>query len=142
MERRTKVVAALFAVGATMAVTGTGLALAQDGDGSDPPRPEAGNAVQGPVDRADLDQAEAAALTHVGNGQVTDLEADDGYYEVEVRRDDGTEVDLYLDAAFAVVHEEEDGPDGPDDDLDDLDDRDDRDDRDDDWDDRNDPHDD
>ena len=40
-----------------------------------------------------------------GGGQVTDTEVGDeeSYYEVEVQRDDGTQVDVQLDRAFNVV---------------------------------------
>ena len=52
-----------------------------------------------------LDQASAAALKHTGGGQVTDTEVGDeeSYYEVEVTRDDGSQVDVQLDRNFAVV---------------------------------------
>ena len=52
-----------------------------------------------------LDQASAAALAHTGGGQVTDTEVGDeeSYYEVEVQRDDGTQVDVQLDRDFNVV---------------------------------------
>jgi len=52
-----------------------------------------------------LDKASAAALQHTGGGQVTDTEVGDeqSYYEVEVVRDDGTQVDVQLDRGFQVV---------------------------------------
>lgn len=57
-----------------------------------------------------LDQATAAALEATGGGTVTDTEADDGGYEVEVRREDGTEVDVQLDDRFTVTAQDVDGP--------------------------------
>jgi uncharacterized membrane protein YkoI len=55
---------------------------------------------------ADHDQAAAAALAAAGGGVVTDADRSDDAgvaYEVDVRLDDGTEVDVDLDQAFAVV---------------------------------------
>jgi uncharacterized membrane protein YkoI len=84
---------------------------------------------------ADLDQASEAAIAEAGGGRVTSAEqgdADDRYaFEVEVTRDDGTQVDVQLDEQFAVLATDEDGvdDDGPgDEDGDHDDDGDDRDD--------------
>ncbi|WP_314102834.1 PepSY domain-containing protein [uncultured Frigoribacterium sp.] len=55
---------------------------------------------------ADFDQAAAAAIAAAGGGTVTDADrSDDGdtAYEVDVRLDDGTEVDVDLDASFGVL---------------------------------------
>ncbi|WP_396599353.1 PepSY domain-containing protein [Frigoribacterium sp. R86507] len=55
---------------------------------------------------ADYDQAAAAALAAAGGGTVTDADRGDDAgvaYEVDVRLDDGTEVDVDLDQAFGVV---------------------------------------
>jgi uncharacterized membrane protein YkoI len=77
---------------------------------------------------ADLEQASEAALEQTGGGRVTGAEVDDeqGAYEIEVTRDDGTQVDVHLDDQFGVLSTDEDGrdDDGPGDD-DDGDDRDD-----------------
>jgi uncharacterized membrane protein YkoI len=70
----------------------------------------------------DFDRASAAALDHVGGGEVTDAERSDDRgeaYEVEVTRPDGREVDVVLDADFVVMDADEDGSDGDDDDGDD-----------------------
>jgi uncharacterized membrane protein YkoI len=60
-----------------------------------------------------LDEASTAAVEEAGGGQVTDSEASDdggdGAYEVEVTRDDGTEVDVDLDESFKVLSATEDG---------------------------------
>ncbi len=55
-----------------------------------------------------LDRASAAALDHTGGGKVTDTEVGDeeGYYEVEVTRRDGGQVDVHLDRGFKVLGEE------------------------------------
>ena len=55
---------------------------------------------------ADYDRAAAAALAAAGGGTVTDADRSDDAgvaYEVDVRLDDGTEVDVDLDQAFGVV---------------------------------------
>lgn len=52
-----------------------------------------------------LAQASAVALEFTGEGQVTatEIEDEESYYEVEVTLDDGSEVDVQLDADFNVV---------------------------------------
>ncbi|MDQ4039736.1 MAG: PepSY domain-containing protein, partial [Actinomycetota bacterium] len=57
-----------------------------------------------PITGSALEQASAAALDHVGEGQVSGTEVGDeeGYYEVEVTLDDGSAVDVHLDADFTV----------------------------------------
>lgn len=64
-----------------------------------------------PIDGTALDQASAAALEHTGGGSVSDTEVGDeqSYYEVEVTRDDGSQVDVQLDKSFNVVGSEGDG---------------------------------
>jgi uncharacterized membrane protein YkoI len=58
-----------------------------------------------PLRGATLDRAGAAAVEHLGGGTVLEAEVGDGgeAYEVEVRRDDGTVVEVYLDDSFAVT---------------------------------------
>ena len=80
----------------------------------------------------DLDRASQAALDAVGSGKVTGTEVDDeeGAYEVEVTKPDGSQVDVHLDENFKVISQdpddegedengdeaEDDAEDGPDDD--------------------------
>ena len=54
---------------------------------------------------AALEQASAAALAETGEGLVTATEIDDeeSKYEVEVTLQDGSQVDVQLDAGFNVV---------------------------------------
>ena len=61
-----------------------------------------------PVGDAERQQATDAALAKTGEGTVTDVEVDDGGYDVEVRLADGTEIDVDLDADFAVLRTEQD----------------------------------
>jgi hypothetical protein len=72
------------------------------------------------------DRAVAAAVAHVG-GEVTGTEIGDGgaAYGVEVRKPDGTQVEVNLDQGYAVTSTEadDDGPgddDEPDEDADDV----------------------
>lgn len=91
-----------WVAGAALAVVviagGTGLAIASAGDDD---RPLIGS---------DLDQASAAALAHTGGGTVIETEVgDDGAaYGVEVRRDDGSVVEVSLDRDFQVIGSEQD----------------------------------
>jgi uncharacterized membrane protein YkoI len=106
-------------IAAAAAAAGTGIAIAvaqgpaTDDDGSD-----GRTDYDVPIEGADLDRASSAALEHTGGGRVTETETGDeeSYYEVEVTLDDGTQVDVQLDADFRVVGEERDGPEGPGDD--------------------------
>jgi uncharacterized membrane protein YkoI len=69
------------------------------------------------------DRASNAALEAVGEGKVTGTETDDeeGAYEVEVTRPDGSQVDVHLDKDFQVLSQDVDDEDGEDDDGDDGD---------------------
>jgi uncharacterized membrane protein YkoI len=64
-----------------------------------------------------LDRASAAALEHTGGGEVTGTEVEDeeGAYEVEVTRADGSQVDVHLDRGFNVLNEVDDSDRGEDD---------------------------
>jgi uncharacterized membrane protein YkoI len=100
MRARTiKIGAALVAVGA---LAGGGVAWSTAGDD---------DATDKPITGAALDKAKAAALSHVGEGRVTETEVGDeeSYYEVEVTLDDGRQVDVQLDESFEVVGSENDG---------------------------------
>jgi hypothetical protein len=107
---RTLVIAA--AVAMLLALGGVGIAYANGGDSEEQ--------VTGP----DAEKAKSAAIAAVGGGTVTEVERDDGYgtgaFEVEVKRDDGSQVEVHLDRDLNVVGQEadEDGPndkDGPND---------------------------
>jgi uncharacterized membrane protein YkoI len=81
---------------AALAVGGVAIAGATGGDDDGSERPISGNA---------LDRASSAAVEHTGGGQVTETEVGDeeGYYEVEVTRSDGSQVDVHLDRGFNVL---------------------------------------
>jgi uncharacterized membrane protein YkoI len=108
MTKRKKV----LLVGASalaLAAGGAGIAAATGG----------GDDSEGPITGSALDDASAAALEATGGGQVTDTEVGDeeSYYEVEVTRDDGSQVDVQLDRQFNVVGSsaDEESPDDTDD---------------------------
>ncbi|OFW72781.1 MAG: hypothetical protein A2Y55_01580 [Actinobacteria bacterium RBG_16_68_12] len=58
-----------------------------------------------PITGSALARASAAALDHTGGGRVTETEVGDeeGYYEVEVTRADGSQVDVHLDRNFNLL---------------------------------------
>ena len=125
MTNKIKGVAAAMAAVAALAIGGAAIAGAagsssnssQQSSSQQPPAnaapqsaatgesQEANEGPDQPIGGSVLDQASAAALQHTGGGQVTDTEVGDeeSYYEVEVSRDDGTQVDVQLDRSFNVV---------------------------------------
>jgi hypothetical protein len=94
MTRKLKGIIAAGAALVALALGGAALAGASGGGDSE--KAISGNA---------LDQASAAALAHTGGGKVTDTEVGDeeGYYEVEVTRADGSQVDVHLNQDFKVL---------------------------------------
>ena len=112
MRINRKLVAVAATVGA-LGVGGAGAAYAVGGGGSE-------EQVKGP----DAKTAESAALEAVGGGTVTEVETQDGdgagVYEVEVKRDDGSQVEVHLDKQFNPVgtQADDDSGEGPDDDKD------------------------
>ena len=107
MRRRSKIALA-GAAALVLAAGGVGVAVATGG-ADDSEAPITGDA---------LGRASEAALRHVGGGEVTETEAGDeeSYYEVEVTRPDGSQVDVQLDRDFNVVGGEADSESEPGDD--------------------------
>ena len=116
MTERMKRIAAAMAAVAALAIGGAAIASAAGGGDSTPQQPataaepaaenEGGSeAPDQAIGGSALDKASAAALQHTGGGQVTETEVGDeeSYYEVEVSRDDGSQVDVQLDRSFQVV---------------------------------------
>jgi hypothetical protein len=102
MHRRTKwIVGGAIAVGVIAAATGMGIAATGDDE---------------PLTGSTLDQAVDAALKETGGGTVVETEVGDGgaAYSVEIRLDDGRQVEVNLDANFDVIGSEADD-DGPND---------------------------
>jgi uncharacterized membrane protein YkoI len=92
MNRRTKWIATGAVAVAALGI-GSGIAVASEDDADQP------------IPSGALDRATAAALDHTGGGHVTGTEIGDeeGYYEVEVTRADGSAVDVHLDRSFEVI---------------------------------------
>ena len=88
------------AVAMLVALGGAGIAYANGGD--------TGEQLTGP----DAQEAESAAIAAVGDGTVTEVERDDGNgtgaFEVEVKREDGTQVEVHLDGDLKVVGQQAD----------------------------------
>jgi len=94
MRLNRKIVAAAAGV-AALAAGGAGIAYGVSGDSEEQ--------VTGP----NAENAKQAALKAVGGGTVSEVERQDGdgggTYEVEVRRADGSQVEVHLDGNFNVV---------------------------------------
>ena len=94
-NRRLTLIAGALAATTALAIGGPGIARAVGG-GSEAP-------VNGPA----AERAKAAALDTAGGGTVLEVERQDddgaGVYEVEVRRADGSTVEIHLDAQFLQV---------------------------------------
>jgi uncharacterized membrane protein YkoI len=108
MNRRTKILLGTAAATAVIGLGATGVASAADIGGDDSPDVE--------LTGEDLQRAAEAALAETGGGEVVDSEAesDENGYEVEVNLEDGRQIEVQLDANFAVVGsaENEEGDDG------------------------------
>ena len=104
---RTLVIAAALAM---LVLLGAGVAYATADDSSSQPR------------GSNIDKAKSIALDQTNGGNVTGTEVGDeeGYYEVEIIKDNGSQVDVHLDRDFNVLstpadHEGPDTKDGPND---------------------------
>jgi uncharacterized membrane protein YkoI len=86
------------AVVAAVGAGGAAIAVGTDEAGDD-------DATQESITGSALQKASDAALEHTGGGEVTETEVGDeeSYYEVEVTRGDGSQVDVQLDRSFQVV---------------------------------------
>jgi uncharacterized membrane protein YkoI len=109
---RTLVIAAALAM--LLALGAAGIAYANNNGG------DSEEQLTGP----EAQKAKSAAIAAVGGGTVTEVERDDengtGAFEVEVTRDDGSQLEVHLDSKYNVVGQQadEDGPNdenGPDD---------------------------
>ena len=114
--------AAILVIGAGSAgiayATGDNSGQARDDDAAEQAAGDTGHKATGPG----IEKAKSIALDHTGGGRVTGTEVQDeeGYYEIEVIRDDGSQVDVHLDESFNVLdskadHEDANGQNGPDD---------------------------
>jgi uncharacterized membrane protein YkoI len=94
MRTTSKILIGAGVAAAAIAATIGGVVVANSGDDD-----------EAPITGVALDRATEAALTHLGEGRVTETEVgdEDSYYEVEVTLDDGRQVDVQLDEDFNVV---------------------------------------
>jgi hypothetical protein len=108
---RTLVIAATVAM--LVALGAAGIAYANGGDSEEQ------------LTDPEAEKAKSAAIAAVGGGTVTEVERDDGNgtgaFEVEVTREDGSQLEVHLDGDYNLVGQQadEDGPndkDGPNDD--------------------------
>jgi uncharacterized membrane protein YkoI len=83
----------VVAVAALLLLVGAGVAYATGGDSSAQPT------------GSNIEKAKSIALDQTSGGHVTGTEVGDeeGYYEVEVIREDGSQVDVHLDRDFHVL---------------------------------------
>jgi uncharacterized membrane protein YkoI len=100
---------AALAIGIVAAGVGVGIARSDAGGSGDAAESEGADQDQ-PLTGSDRDRAVQAALDAVGGGTVTEVEeGDDGAaYTVEIRKADGSQVEVQLDAAFTVSGTESD----------------------------------
>jgi hypothetical protein len=90
---RSRFIKLVLALALLSALVGGGVAWATAGDDD--------SSVTGPA----AERARAAALARVGEGRVTEVEqsSDEGGWEVEVRRSDGSTAEVVLDNGYGVV---------------------------------------
>ena len=96
----------LIGTAMALAMVGAGVGIVIAGTGADDGGTEQEAADDGgTVSADDRARAEAAALEAVGGGTATEVEVgDDGAaYGVEIRKDDGTQVEVHLDESFTVT---------------------------------------
>lgn len=101
---RGKLKSAIIAAAAIAALALGGAAIARATGGGDD------DATDKPITGGALDRATSVALQHTGGGRMTGTEVNDeeGAYEVEVTRADGSQVDVHLDSAFKVIDDKSD----------------------------------
>jgi uncharacterized membrane protein YkoI len=102
---RDKLKGAIIAVAVIAALAFGGAAIAGATGGGDD------DAKDKPITGSALDRATTVALQHTGGGRVTGTEVNDeeGAYEVEVTRADGSQVDVHLDSHYNVLNASGDG---------------------------------
>lgn len=112
MNRVTKIIiGAAAATGAVVGGFGIASATSADDSSTDDDVPITGQA---------LERATAAALAETGGGEVTEVEDEgDVAYEIEIVMDDGTELEIELDAGFNFLGVEDESDDDEDDEDDD-----------------------
>ena len=110
MNIKTWLVAAAVAM---LLLVGAGVAYATGSGGDDSEQQASGSGIE---------KAKNVALDYTNGGHVSGTEVGDeeGYYEVEITKDDGSQVDVHLDKDYTVLstpddHESPGDKDGPED---------------------------
>jgi uncharacterized membrane protein YkoI len=98
VKKGTGAIAAIAAIAAGGAAIAGAAGGGDDGSGT-------------PISGSALDKAKAVALQETGGGRVsaTELRDEEGYYEVEVTKSDGSQVDVHLDRNYSVIDSSADG---------------------------------
>ena len=101
----------ILAAGAVAALGLGGAAIAGATGGGDDGGGKGDDGSGKPITGAALERASAVALDHTGGGRVsaTEFQDEESYYEVEVTRGDGSQVDVHLDSHFNVLNQSSDG---------------------------------
>jgi uncharacterized membrane protein YkoI len=112
MVNRKKLVVGTVAVAAVLTLGAGTAVIAQQGSltGREDEAPgHDDTAAEQPITGPSLEKASQAALAHVGGGKVTGTETGDeeGFYEVEITRADGGQVDVHLNRNFDVLGTED-----------------------------------
>lgn len=114
---------AIGAAAAVLALGGGGAAIASQQEQQAPAPTNGGDeSSEQQATGPNIEKAKSAALDYTNEGRVTGAEVGDeeSYYEIEVTREDGSQVDVQLDRDFNIVkempdHESPDDEDGPND---------------------------
>ena len=104
----------LILAGAAVAALGVGGTALAGSVGSDDGNGKGDDGAGMPITGSQLDKASRIAIDHVGGGRVTgsELQDEEGYYEIEVTKDDGSQVDVHLDSSYNVLNAKGDGSGG------------------------------
>lgn len=107
MTLNKRILAAATATAAAALLVGSAGIAAASGGGDGPNEAADSDA---PLTGTDLERASVAALDHTGGGEVVDSEVgDDGAaFGIEIKLDDGSQVEVNLDADFNVIGSEPD----------------------------------
>jgi uncharacterized membrane protein YkoI len=101
----------LIAAAAVAALAGGGAAIAGATGGGDEASARGDDGAGQPITGSALDKAKSVALQQTGGGQVTgsEIRDEEGYYEIEVTRADGSQVDVHMDRNYNVLDSQSDG---------------------------------
>ena len=104
----------LILAGGAVAALGVGGTALAGGIGSDDGTGKGDDGEGTAITGSQLEKASKIAIDQVGGGRVTgsELQDEEGYYEIEVTKDDGSQVDVHLDSHYNVLNAKGDGSGG------------------------------